>query len=304
MIYEYIAVALLIIVLLVLLLSYIIAKSIFKPRTFGYDHTKEIETEKNFYNEDYLSSFEVSEIYEESDSLKLHAHYIDNNSTKTMIIMHGHTYTLFGSYKYAKIFLDRGYNVLLPDQRYHGHSEGKNCTLGYLEKDDLHMWIDFIKKENPLNEVIGLHGESMGAATVLLGGDHQDVNFIIEDCSFSDLKTETAEILKKSVHLPKVFVYPTHLLSVLFFKAPLLKVNPGKNIENIKAPILFIHGKEDSYIKLSHFERLTESKKESDSTYICLGADHAQSFEKDSVKYTEVVNEFLDNLGYYKNTLD
>ncbi len=286
-------VILVIIIALILILGFFISKSIFQPKRFGYERTKEIEIENKFYDENFLSNYMIEDVHTTSNKLSLHAHLINQSSDKTIIIMHGHTYTLYGSYKYASLFLKKGYNVLMPDQRYHGLSEGENCTLGYREKDDLLKWIEYIKEVIPESKTLGLHGESMGAATVLLGGHHPDVNFIIEDCSFSDLKTETTDILKKSVKLPKLMVYPTHLMSVLLYKAPLLKVNPIKNLKNIKAPILFIHGDNDNFIDITHFYSLTSLKKDIDSTYICQGADHAQSYQTNRKLYEETVSKFL-----------
>lgn len=295
MIYVYIALALF---LIVLLFGHFIAKSIFKPRKYGYEQTFDIEVDSKYINKDEYDTMNREEIYEYSGKLKLHAHYINNDSDKTIIIMHGHTYTLFGSYKYANYFLRLGYNVLMPDQRYHGLSDGKNCTLGYKEKDDLEMWIEYIMKRNPHNQVLGLHGESMGAATVLLGGHNQHVDFVISDCSFSDLKTETLDIVNGKFHLPKFLIYPTDWMSRLFFHAPLLHINPYKNIKNITAPILFIHGDSDKFINIKHFEKLLLFQKNSDSSYICEGADHAMSYHTNPERYEETVQAFLKELPF------
>lgn len=293
MIYIYIGLGLL---LIIIMLSRFIAKKIFKPTKWGYEQTFDYELEKQHFDPDYLSKFDVQEVYITYAKLKLHAQFINQNSDKTIIIMHGHTYTLYGSYKYMRMFLDRGYNVLMPDQRYHGLSEGKNTTLGYLEADDLNQWIDYINREIPTNIVIGLHGESMGAATVLLGGHNKSINFIISDCSFSDLKTQTQDILKKSFKIPRYLIYPISLVSRLLYNAPLLKINPIDNIKNITAPILFIHGDSDTYIGLDHLNRLIESKKQIDKVYICKDANHAQSFNTNESLYEETISSFLNEI--------
>lgn len=294
MILLYIGIGLL---LIIVMLSRFIGKQIFKPTKWGYEQTFDYELEKKHFDPEHLSKFNVEEVYITSKNLKLHAQFINQDADKTIIIMHGHTYTLYGSYKYMKMFLDRGYNVLMPDQRYHGLSEGKNTTLGYLEADDLTQWIDYVKKEIPTNTTIGLHGESMGAATVLLGGHNKSIDFIISDCSFSDLKTQTQDILKKSFKIPRYMIYPISLLSRLLYKAPLLKINPVANIKNIKAPILFIHGDSDSYIGLDHLNRLIENKKEIDKVYICKDANHAQSFNTNESLYEETIGSFLNEIS-------
>lgn len=274
-------------------LSIYVARSIFRPKKWETDASREYEIENKRYSSDYMTGFDIKDVRIESEGLRLYGQLINQNAARTVIIMHGHTYTLYGSYKYARMFLERGYNVLMPDQRYHGRSEGRNCTLGYKESGDLHRWIEFIDREIPGNEVLGLHGESMGAATVLLGGDCEAVDFVIEDCSFSDMKTQITDLMWKRFRIPGFVIYPVDFFSRLLYDAPLLKINPIDNIGNIKVPLLLIHGDDDKYVGLDHFERLSEKKKDTDSTYVCRGAAHAQSFATDKQLYEQKVDAFL-----------
>lgn len=293
MIFFYISCVLLIIILA---LSSFISKQVFKPAIWDYQKTYDYEVEKGHFDPEYFSTYNIEDVYITNNGLKLHGKFINQNTDKTIIIMHGHTYTLYGSYKYSKMFLDKGFNVLMPDQRYHGLSEGKNTTLGFLESKDLNQWIEFISKKITNNRVLGLHGESMGAATVLLGGHHSSVSFIISDCSFSNLKIQTQDIIAKSSIIPRSIIYPIALISRVLYKAPLLKINPITNIKNITAPILFIHGDSDTYIGLDHLNRLAKDKKETDEVYVCTGANHAQSFNTNSELYEKTVDVFLHNI--------
>lgn len=274
------------------LLSFVVAKSIFKPKVFEYEHTKEIEVNKGFASIKQLANPNNADVYVMHGNLKLHAHYINNNSNKTIIIMHGYTYTLFGSYKYAQLFLDKNYNVLLPDQRFHGLSGGKCSTLGYKEHQDLSVWIDYINNINPNNEILGLHGESMGGATVLLEGHNKDIDFVIADCSFSTLKKQTQDVIKK-LHIPTWIIYPSDLFSRLIYKTSILRTNPINNIKNITCPILMIHGDADTYIPIYHFDLMRNKLKKTDSVYICKGAEHAMSYETNPEIYNNKIEAFL-----------
>lgn len=280
------------IITIIFLLSFYIAKTIFKPKIFQYEETKKIEIDKEYFSEEIFNKYDIQDVYIE-DQVRLHAQYINQNSSKTVIIMHGYTYTLYGSYKYAHTYLELGYNVLLPDQRYHGLSEGKNTTLGYLEQKDLNNWIEYILKHNTQNQVLGVHGESMGAATVLLSGNNKNISFVISDCSFASLKLQVQDILTK-IHIPKWIIYPTNLISKLLFDVSILKTSPIQNIRNITAPILLIHGSKDTYIRLHHFDLLKQHLKQNDSFYICENADHAMSYPTNPIRYSTEINQFLE----------
>lgn len=69
--------------------------------------------------------------------------------------------------QFAKQYYKAGFNILMPDLRGHGDSEGQYTTMGYYESVDVIDWIKEIIKKDP-DALIVLHGISMGAATVML----------------------------------------------------------------------------------------------------------------------------------------
>lgn len=290
MLYVYIGAGLLV---LVFFLSLYIVRTIFFPNKFTLEKCKEVEMEKGFFDDTFLQDKTVKDVYINNDGLKLYAKYVDNQSNKTLIIMHGYTYTHYGSYKYLKPFLKNNYNILMPDQRHHGNSEGRNTTLGGKEHLDLRAWISYIKEINPSNQVIGLHGESMGAATVLLEGHNEAVDFVISDCAFSTFQLQVEEHLWKFNRIPSFFVHTASLVGKLLYGAPITSVRPVDNVKNIKAPILLIHGSVDHYITITHFEQLKNETTDKDTIYLCEGADHAESYQTNPSRYDEIVTKFL-----------
>lgn len=59
-------------------------------------------------------------------------------------------------------------NVLIADQRAHGHSDGNIITFGLKESRDCISWINYINEHFGSNSKIYLCGISMGAATVMM----------------------------------------------------------------------------------------------------------------------------------------
>lgn len=283
-----------ILIFLILIIGWFVAYVIYHPHRHSYEETYKTEVEKGHINEEYIEQFNVKDVEIINEGLKLQAHYIDQGSNKTILFMHGYTYTRFGSYKYAPMFLDRGYNVLMPDERYHGHSDGKRSTLSIRESKDCLAWIDYLKELTPNLKQLGLHGESMGAATVLhTAANNSDIDFVISDCAFSRFEKQVRGLMWKQNKIPTIFMYSAEIFARLF-GTTILKNKPIDSLKSIKAPVLLIHGKDDTYIPIDHFEELKQVLKKRDQTYVCDGANHAMSYETNNEEYIKHVYSFLD----------
>lgn len=69
-----------------------------------------------------------------------------------------------------------------------GKSEGNYISLGWFEKDDVEIIINFLRKERKVSTV-ALWGRSMGAATALLHASRDpSIAGLVLDSSFADLK--------------------------------------------------------------------------------------------------------------------
>jgi pimeloyl-ACP methyl ester carboxylesterase len=79
------------------------------------------------------------------------------------------------------------FNVVCLDCAGSGISEGGVVTLGYYEKEDLRVVIEYLKEEYQFSRFI-LWGRSMGAVTSLLyAAKYRDVVAVVADNAFSDL---------------------------------------------------------------------------------------------------------------------
>src|SRR5690625_1658138 len=106
--------------------------------------------------------------------------------------------------KYAKIYYDLGFNILLPDARGHGESEGDYIGYGWHDRLDYLDWLTWLIEDKGADEIV-VHGNSMGAALVLMlsGEDLPDeVKAIVADSGYSTVKAELAHQLKHIYNLP------------------------------------------------------------------------------------------------------
>lgn len=218
-------------------------------------------------------------------------------TNRYVIIAHGVTETKVNSIKYANLFLERGFNTLIYDHRRHGESGGKTTSFGHYEKFDLKAVVDWLKNEKGEDILLGIHGESMGAATLLLyaGLLEDGADFYIADCPFSDFKQQLAHVIKKDFKIKPGLLLPLgDLFLRLRDKYSIQHVSPISAIENIKHPVLFIHSRKDDFILPSMTKELFEHKKGPKMLYIAEKGKHAQSFNENRADYERVVDEFLE----------
>ncbi len=217
-------------------------------------------------------------------------------TNRYVIIAHGVTETKVNSIKYAELFLERGFNTLIYDHRRHGESGGKTTSFGHYEKFDLQAVVNWLKQEKGPDLLVGIHGESMGAATMLLyAGQLEDgADFYIADCPFSDFKQQLAYLIKKDFKITPSLLLPLGSAVLrLRDNYSLRHVSPISVIENIHHPVLFIHSRKDDYILPSMTEELFQRKKGPKMLYIAENGGHAQSFNENQADYERVVDEFL-----------
>ncbi len=219
------------------------------------------------------------------------------DSRKTVIIVHGVTYTRWGSIKYLPAFRDRGFNVLAIDQRHHGESGGRNSTFGWYERDDMKAWMDWAIAETGSGAIVGTHGESMGAAVVLQhAAIDPRVAFVVADCPFSDLRRLLACRLKADFHLPAFPLLDMAGLAAFVLTGGMRfkRIRPIDCATAIAAPVMFAHGADDDYIPPQMSQEMFDVREgKPRRLYIAPGAKHAEALFIDPVEYDRQIGAFL-----------
>lgn len=228
-----------------------------------------------------------------------------HRTNRYIIISHGVTESKTNSIKYMNLFLKRGFNAIIYDHRRHGESGGKTTSFGHYEKFDLKAVVDWLKEEKGPDLLFGIHGESMGAATMLLyaGMLEDGADFYIADCPFSDLKKQLAYRLKTDMKLPPPLLLPVaDVFLRIRDKYSFRHVSPISVIENIKHPILFIHSKMDDFILPAMTEALFERKNGPKKLFIATNGYHAQSLNENQKDYENAIDEFLHEFFGFPNS--
>lgn len=215
---------------------------------------------------------------------------------RAVVIVHGYTVCKFGSVKYVTIFRNLGFHCVIYDHRNHGYSGKTATSMGYYEARDLKLVCDWTRNRLGEGTILGTHGESMGAATVMMNAALDDqLAFVIEDCGYSNLADQLAFNLKKFYHMPRFpILYTTSLISKLRGGIYFHQVIPLKEIAKCEAiPMLFIHGELDDFVPFHMVHELYGAKKGYRRIKTFSNASHAESYWKNQSEYTKEVEEFL-----------
>lgn len=221
------------------------------------------------------------------------------NRAKVAVICHGHTMNRLNSMKYAQIFYDKGYNVIIYDHAYFGESDGDHTTLGYNERHDLSKVIDLARSTFGADAIVGLHGESMGAATVLCELElRDDIQFVVADCGFSDTMKYYRQLCFHLIHLPGFPIVDfANIMSKAKYGYNFYKVMPINGVKKSSTPICFIHGLDDKFIYPSHSVAMYQaSHNKLNELHLFEDATHATSHKQDKERYIRTVNNFVDKV--------
>ncbi|MEF2966179.1 alpha/beta hydrolase [Paenibacillus sp. M1] len=264
-------------------------------RIFEYLESTGVYSRERFDN---LAKKEVQ--VTSKDGLTLYGYALEFNpeNKRWVIIVHGYTVSLYVSAQYIDMFDQKGFSVLLIDQRRHGNSQGRYTTYGFMEKYDVATWVQWVLEQYGEDCVIGLHGQSFGGGTVLeyLGIADRRVKFVVADCPYSDLTKlmrHQMRVLNKIPTFPLLWLVNRRMQRVAGFRME--QVSPLKAVGHSVMPVLFVHGTKDNYVPTYMSMELYERKPEPKRLLLVEGAVHANAYGVNPKRYAEEVHALIES---------
>lgn len=296
------------ILLLLLLVSYICYRMTFyadrKNQHSIYKGLSDEEIKDDPHKEmsrrlvDALVSLPYEEIFIKSrDGLTLAAKYYHaSDDAPIEIQLHGYKSNSMRDFSGgATEAIRRGYNLILPDQRAHGKSEGNTISFGVNERYDVLSWIEYALSRFGSDKKIILCGISMGAATVLMSSElslPENVVGIIADCPCRSAYSIIRKVIKKDMHLPAGILMPfVRLGGLLYGRFDMCAADCKTAVEKAKIPILLIHGEGDKFVPISMSEEIAAAN-ELVRFERFPEAGHGLSFIFDNARYLQLLDEF------------
>lgn len=229
------------------------------------------------------------------DDLKLNGYYADNESDIYIIMVHGYRSDATSVVAPAKKMIKEGYNVLIPDLRGHGKSEGDFIGMGWIDHIDILDWIDMIIKKNQQAQIV-LYGISMGGATVMnVAGDNppKQVKAIIEDCGYTNVWDVLYYHLDEEYGWSKSMMFMAEIVTYLRAGYCIKDASPLEQVKNANLPILFIHGDNDEFVPFSMLDQLYENAGGPKEKLVIKGGSHANNFAVNPELYYSTICEFI-----------
>ena len=193
-----------------------------------------------------------------------------------------------------------GRNVLIPDQRAGGRSEGRVITFGINESKDCVTWLEHIEKRFGPDVKVIITGVSMGAATVMMAAGRElpkCVVGVLADCGYTSPRAIIKKVIR-DMKLPADLLYPfVRLGAIVFGWFDPDSYSPEEAMANCKLPVIFVHGEADDFVPCEMTRRNYE---------LCTGpkvlltvpdAGHGLSYPAAPERYIRTLKDFNAAMG-------
>lgn len=218
------------------------------------------------------------------------------DSSMYVIITHGYTDNRMGALKYARFYRELGFNCVIYDIRGHGKNEKTFTTYGKKEGKDLALLIEDTRNRYPGLAVLGLQGESLGAASTIMSlRYHPQVDFAVADCGFSDIENVLRDGIK-SLKMPGFLADMQNLGMMMRYGCSFKDMRPIEALSDSGVPVMFIHGAGDTLIAPKNSQDMYDAAKGYKEIHLIPGAEHALSAIVAPDLYLGYLRGFLDRV--------
>lgn len=247
----------------------------------------------------FLTEHDAKDVWIRSeDGLKLHGLWVEaKDPVATILLVHGYHSTKLVDFGGSMAYFHRqGLNLLIPDQRCHGQSEGKYITFGVKESKDMLCWLKYLCKEHWQGPVM-MSGLSMGASTIMFMADEdlpENVKGLLVDCGFTSPADIIGKVFQDVTRLPpKPWIYAAELFARVFGHFSLWEKSSLKTLPHNRLPIFMAHGKADDFVPCEMTMKAFEVCGGDKQIHLVDGAGHGVSFLVDKQGYSAAVRATL-----------
>ena len=210
------------------------------------------------------------------DGLRLHGWYIPApGSTQALIFFHGNAGNISHRGESVAIFHQLGLNVLIPDYRGYGRSQGKPAEDG-LYKDARAAWEYMSNEQGFAPEDIILFGRSLGGAVAAELATHVQPGGLILESTFSSAN-DMANV---------IFPVLSRLILIRY------RFDVVSHIKRVSCPLLVLHSPRDEIIPFRLGEKIFKAATKP-KYLVRMKGDHNSGFLESQPEYGEALGTFV-----------
>ena len=233
------------------------------------------------------------------DGLRLHATLIRQEDPRgTAILCHGFHSSGPADFSCAlRPLYERGFQLLVIDQRAHLKSGGRWLTMGVKERRDVQSWARWAARQFGPEHPLYLEGMSMGAATVLMASElplPANVRAVVADCGYTSPREIFSSVIGRMLPHPRVLLWGADLCCRLAAGFSVDGADARKALARTKLPVLLIHGEADTFVPCFMSRENYEAAAGEKKLVTVPGATHGMSYLVDEPKVTAALDAFLD----------
>lgn len=233
-----------------------------------------------------------------ADGIKLRARFYSVPGSDKVLIG-CHSFSSCGEWDFGQIlrfWISEGFNVLLPDLRGHGVSEGDFLGYGILDGDDTALWVEYINERFADNCQILLSGTSLGGGTVMMMADRKDlknVRGIISDSGIPNIYHVYIDMMRRRRFYLSL---PAKWMDWLFRKKLGYSIRGKCSFETLKKtvlPVLLFHGTDDSMVNYDFAVKEAGIDPGRIRLVSFEGSDHTMGHMNEPEKYEMALKDFI-----------
>jgi fermentation-respiration switch protein FrsA (DUF1100 family) len=214
-----------------------------------------------------------------SDQVRLHAWYFPAaedapHRHRVWLLLHGNAGNISHRLSHADLLLQTGAGVFLVDYRGYGRSQGRPTEVGtYLDAEASYDWL---RQRGYAPEDILVVGESLGGGVASGLALRREIGGLVLLSSFTSVPDLGAELFPW---------LPVRWLATIHY-------DTRSRLPDITAPVLILHGRQDTLVGLHHAEANYAAAREP-KRLVSLPGDHNDLPHSAADEYEAALSELL-----------
>lgn len=204
-----------------------------------------------------------------------------STSADTVLYLHGNGLNVSANVEHAHRWHQLGLSVLLIDYRGYGRSVGDFPTESQVYQDVEAAWVHLVQERGIQPSRIFVYGHSLGGAIAIeLALRHPEIAGLIVEGTFTSARAMVD-------FQGRYWMFPVDLLLTQ-------KFDSIRKVPQLKMPLMFIHGTEDTVVPASMTEQLFQLAPEPKQLYLVSQAGHNDVAQVAGADYLQQINRFVN----------